>query len=450
MGLSRELLKPFRRCPYLLRALSNTEGASKSRRTSGVPKMLDLYETKPPYTPIAAYGPWMTYAGSGGMGVVYDAGGYGMLSLGHNRDSVVSAVGASYVQANQMTRSMSHHNMCNSLRELSARHIVALNSGSEANTLAMRIANVHEHRSPYIIALKDSFHGRTEGPAAVSDSCAHKYEKHMSQPPGVHRNICFVEPNHIEGVNSVFDKIKKDGGYVELTVLEAVMGEGRPAMAIDPDFYKLLYFRTREQGGLTLIDSVQAGLRCHGVLSITDYPGFEYCPRPDMETFSKAIHSGQYPVSILALNDRSAARYRKDLYGNTMTATPRSCQVVAAVMDEMTTDLRENVVLMGKLLKQSLEKVCNPMSIVNEVRGVGLLVAISICKSVDVNLIERRLRKNGLNIITASDNSIRITPWFLISATEVDLICKVIELTLSDTSGLQVENNWHRYKATSL
>ena len=63
----------------------------------------------------------------------------------------------------------------------------------------------------------------------------------------------------------------------------------------------------KAHGSLLLVDSIQAGLRAHGVLSIVDYPGFERLDAPDMETYSKALNAGQYPLSVLAV-DRARRR----------------------------------------------------------------------------------------------------------------------------------------------
>ena len=71
------------------------------------------------------------------------------------------------------------------------------------------------------------------------------------------------------------------------------------------------------------------------MLSITDYPGFEKLPAPDMETFSKALNAGQYPLSVLAVSERVAGLYRKGIYGNTMTANPRALDVALAVLREL-------------------------------------------------------------------------------------------------------------------
>ena len=65
------------------------------------------------------------------------------------------------------------------------------------------------------------------------------------------------------------------------------------------------------------------------MLSIVDYPGFEGVEAPDMETYSKALNGGQYPLSVLAVNERAANLYRKGVYGNTMTTNPRAMDIAA-------------------------------------------------------------------------------------------------------------------------
>ncbi len=66
------------------------------------------------------------------------------------------------------------------------------------------------------------------------------------------------------------------------------------------------------------------------MLSIVDYPGFEKLDPPDMETYSKALNAGQYPLSVLAVSERAADLYNKGIYGNTMTANPRALDVALA------------------------------------------------------------------------------------------------------------------------
>src|SRR5690606_8682764 len=102
---------------------------------------------------------------------------------------------------------------------------------------------------------------------------------------------------------------------------------------VTPAFYAAARELTAAHGSLLLVDSIQAGLRAHGVLSVIDYPGFENLPAPDMETYSKALNAGQYPLSVLAVSGHVAGLYRSGVYGNTMTTNPRAMDVACAVLD---------------------------------------------------------------------------------------------------------------------
>lgn len=129
--------------------------------------------------------------------------------------------------------------------------------------------------------------------------------------------------------------------------MEAVMGEGNPGEQITPAFYKTARELTLQNDAMLLVDSIQAGFRCTGNLSIVDYDGFEALPPPDFEVFSKALNCGQFPMSVLAMSERAHSFYATGVYGNTMTGNPRACMVASAVLREMTEDLKSNIVAMG-------------------------------------------------------------------------------------------------------
>ena len=146
----------------------------------------------------------------------------------------------------------------------------------------------------------------------------------------------------------LFADAEKANVFVEVLYLEPVMGEGNPGQSITRAFYDAARRLTRAHGTLLVVDSIQAGLRAHGVLSIVDYPGFENMEAPDMETYSKAINGGQYPLSVLAVNERAAALYRKGVYGNTMTTNPRALDIAATVLGSLTPELRANIQQRGR------------------------------------------------------------------------------------------------------
>lgn len=178
---------------------------------------------------------------------------------------------------------------------------------------------------------------------------------------------------------------------------------------------------------MLLIDSIQAGLRAHGVLSICDYPGFEALEPPDMETYSKALNAGQYPLSVLAMTAEAASLYRKGVYGNTMTSNPRAMDVAFAVLEAMTPELRRNITERGREFVDKFTALQAELNgAITRVQGTGLLFSIELdatrYKGYGQGSIEEYLRINGINVIHGGENSLRYTPHFAITSEEVDLI----------------------------
>lgn len=394
-----------------------------------------------PYVALAAQGPWIvTLKGA----IVYDCGGYGMLGLGHGPEAVLQTMNQPHVMANVMTPSISQMRFIEALRREIGHtrggspfsRFLCLNSGSEAVSVAARIADIatkeltdpggrYHDREVRGLTLTGSFHGRTDRPARHSHSTQKKYRKYLAS----FRDIDYlmtVEPNNIADLERAFADADRDGIFIEAFFMEPVMGEGNPGQGITPEFYLRARELTEQHGCLFLVDSIQAGLRAHGVLSIVDYPGFRDLPPPDMETYSKALNAGQYPLSVLAMAGRAATLYRQGVYGNTMTSNPRALDVAVAVLGSITPEVRENIVLRGHQLVERLRKLAEELGdAITRVQGTGLLLSCELApryKCFGENSTEEYLRRNGLGVIHGGTNSLRFTPYFLMSEAEVDLI----------------------------
>ena len=148
-----------------------------------------------------------------------------------------------------------------------------------------------------------------------------------------------------------------------------------------------------------------------------------------METFAKAIHGGQFPVSLLALTDRARNMFVTGTYGNTTTATPRALAVMVACLKNMTADVQASIQHRGQLLVTLLRAACCRSKVVC-VRGAGLLIAIQLRPELDLLRVEAALRRNGLNVVHGGQNCIRLTPWFHMSAKEAMLIAAVVAKVL--------------------
>ena len=395
-----------------------------------------------PYVAVSAAGPWVISLKGA---VIYDCGGYGMLGLGHAPEAVLSAMNQPHVMANIMTASVNQVDFVKGLRNEIGHtrkggtpyaSFLCLNSGSECMSIASRIADIntriltdpgarHEGRDIHGLTLRGSFHGRTDRPARYSHSTSKAYRKHLAS----HRDqeyLLTVEPNDIAALESVFAAADDNGDFIEAFFMEPVMGEGNPGVAITPEFYARARELTRQHGAMLVVDSIQAGLRAHGVLSIVDYPGFTDLDEPDMESYSKALNAGQYPLSVLALSEHAATTYRQGLYGNTMTTNPRALDVALAVLESFDDDRRENIRQRGAQLIDGLNALAKETDgAITGTQGTGLLVSCALApryKTFGENSIEEYLRKNGLGVIHGGKCSLRYTPIFDISSKEVDLI----------------------------
>ncbi len=402
----------------------------------------------PPFVPLTAMGPWIvTFHG----GVVYDVGAYGMLGYGHNPAFLKPYLCEEQVMANVKTVSFSQRRTCQTLKKnirqgnCPFQKFMFVNSGTEAVAVATRTSDAnalvmtkeggrHQGKKIKFLTLQGSFHGRTQREALASDSTWQTYQVLATFKDN--HSLVTVEPNNISELQEVFKQAEKDGVFFEATLLEPVMGEGRAGFALTPEFYLEAQRLTTEHGGLLIIDSIQAGLRCHGVLSILDYPGFENCPAPDLETYSKAVNAGQYPLSVVALSERAIKAYRQGTYGNTMTTNPRALDIANCLLNHHTSEITENIKAQGNYALQKLAELkARYPEKTKEILGTGLLFSLQLIPQIPIEGqegIEKQIRLRGVNVIHSSGNRLRFTPWFKINQTEVDLLFEVVEECLKE------------------
>ncbi|HTL15003.1 MAG TPA: aminotransferase class III-fold pyridoxal phosphate-dependent enzyme, partial [Thermomonas sp.] len=258
------------------------EDAQRARVQSG---FVNFYsqDNANPYVALAARGPWIvTLKG----GVIYDTGGYGMLGLGHAPAKVIEAMSRPQAMANIMTPNVSQLRFSNAMRaEIGQTRggcpyaaFLCLNSGSESVSLAARIVDAnaktqtdpgarHAGKAIKRVVVKGSFHGRTDKPALYSDSTRKTYIQHLASFRG-ESSVIAVAPYDADALRQVFADADANGWFIEAMFLEPVMGEGDPGRGVPVAYYDLARELTRAHGSLLLVDSIQAGLRATGYLSI--------------------------------------------------------------------------------------------------------------------------------------------------------------------------------------
>ena len=403
-----------------------------------------------PYIAVSGRGPWVVTSHGA---VVHDNGGYGMLGMGHGPDDVIEAMQQNWVMANVMTPSFSQKRLAERLRREVGHtrgscpfdRFICLNSGSESVTISLRIADVnacrmtgpggrYEGRTIKMLALEEAFHGRTDRPAQISDSCKGKYDQFLASFRD-RDNLLLVPPNDIDALRAVFARASQDGFFIELMAMEPVMGEGNPGQCVTREFYDEARRLCTEHGSLLLVDSIQAGFRGQGCLSIVDYAGFEDCEAPDLETRSKALNAGQYPLSVVGLSERAASLYVVGIYGNTMTTNPRALETAVSVLDRITPELRANIRDRGVEFVARLEELATEFpGCITKVQGTGLLLSAELDPDrlpvIGFDAIEEWCRFHGLGVIHGGQNALRFTPHFRITSAEIDLIIEILRSCL--------------------
>ena len=359
--------------------------------------------------------------------------------------------------ANVMTPSFSHSRLSNALRkELGHTRgncpfskFICMNSGSESMTVALRIADInannqtasgakYENFPIKMVAVERSFHGRTDRPAQISDSCKSGYDKNLATFQN-RDNLILVPANDSAALEEVFKRSVTEKFFIELVAIEPIQGEGNPGMCVTREFYDVARRLTKEHDSMLLVDSIQAGIRGQGCLSVIDYDGFQDAEVPDMETWSKAINAGQYPLSVLGMNERSASMYVVGIYGNTMTTNPRALETAVAVLGQITPELRNNIKERGEEFVEKLKQLAIELpGTITKVQGTGLLLSAELEPSkfpvVGFDAVEPWCRRKGLGVIHGGHNALRFTPHFRITSEEIDLIIDIVREALIEFS----------------
>jgi acetylornithine/succinyldiaminopimelate/putrescine aminotransferase len=454
-GLSNECLNRFKndsnlndaakRAFPILQKLNSKKINDKPMQNS----ILNFYskEAVVPYTPISAQGPWMiTNKGT----IVFDVGGYGMLGFGHNPEWALKTLAKPHVMANVITPSEIHNDFTDLLKnsiginridkKCPYSHFAFLNSGSEGMEFAMRLTDINKNKKDKPLAclvLEDGFHGRTYSASILSDSSNKTYKQHLkSYNKNSDKSIFTVKVNDTHDLHSKYLTLKNIYD-IEAVVMEPVMGEGNPGEMLDPSFYRMARTLTKKYDSNFIIDSVQAGIRTNGYLSVVDYPSLCNEEPPDIEVFSKAVNAGHYPLSVIAVSNNISENFKTGIYGNTMSGNPKALEIASETLKRLTPDLINHIQTQGVRFKIMLESLKKQFPyIIDNVSGQGLLLALHIKEIYPVvdeeNGLEYLCRKNGLNVIHGGKNALRFTPYFEITDDEIKLIKRILSTVLED------------------
>ena len=267
--------------------------------------------------------------------------------------------------------------------ELSVVHFV--NSGSEANELAIRMAKMYSGEDDFI-AVEVGYHGNTNANIGIS---SYKFDGKGGKGAPKQTHIVPL-PDTFRGIHQGENHSTTYAAYVEQQV-EFIQSEGRNVagficesiiscggqIELPKGYLKEVYASVRQAGGLCIADEVQVG--CGRVGS--HFWGFEMQGVvPDIVTIGKPIGNG-HPLAAVVCTQKVANTFANGMeYFNTFGGNPVSSaigkEVLSVIKDEK---LQENAAQTGNYLKEGLQELQKRFEVIADVRGQGLFLGFELC-----------------------------------------------------------------------
>ena len=290
------------------------------------------------------------------------------------------------------------------------------NSGTEAIEGAIKVARKYAYLKDgstdhEIIAMENSFHGRSLGALSVTGNT--HYQEPFKPLIG---GIRFARFNDLDSVKAqITDKTCA-------VILETVQGEGGIYPA-DPGFLSGVRKLCDERDILLILDETQCGMGRTGAMFACQ----DYGVLPDVMTCAKALGCG-VPVGAFVLNEKTAASSLvPGDHGTTYGGNPLACAAVSKVFDLFEEEhILEHVREITPYLEEKLDALVDKYDFITARRGKGLMQGL-VLEGKPVGEVIRRAIENGLLVISAGSNVLRMVPPLVIGRDDVDEMIAKLE-----------------------
>lgn len=292
------------------------------------------------------------------------------------------------------------------------------NSGTEAVEGAIKAVRKyawlkngqHDHE---IIAMNHSFHGRSMGALSVTGNP--KYQEAFKPMIG---NIRFADFNDLDSVKALVNE------KTCAIIMETVQGEGGIYPATE-EFLKGVRALCDEHDLLLILDEIQCGMGRTGSM----FAWQEYGVQPDIMTCAKALGCG-VPVGAFVLNEKAAlGTLAPGDHGTTYGGNPFVCAAVSKVFDIFERDkIVEHVKEVSVYLERQLDELVKEYDFLETRRGKGLMQGLVVSGRPVGEIINKAL-ENGLIIISAGTNVLRMLPPLVIEKEHVDELIQKLKMS---------------------
>ena len=305
------------------------------------------------------------------------------------------------------------------------------NSGTEAWEGALKFARAHAraqnsngHRpKTQILAMENSFHGRTFGALATTSSAKYR-DPFAPLLPGV----TFVRFNDVEDLRSKFDD------SVCAVGIETIQGESgiRP---VSPQFLRAARQLATSHRALLVLDEIQCGLGRTGRYFAYQHHGVQ----PDMVTVAKPLAAG-LPLGAVLTTNQVAASMHPGLHGTTFGGGPLACAVAIEFLRQLD-GLLEHIRTVGAYFRDQLEALRQRYDCVREIRGMGLMLGMEMTSAEVAKAVAARILQQKVIINRTHETVLRFLPPYIVQKKHVDVTIHALAGALQAVSRQCPSNN---------
>jgi 4-aminobutyrate aminotransferase-like enzyme/Ser/Thr protein kinase RdoA (MazF antagonist) len=398
----------------------------------------------------------------GALQYLYDSQGKAYLDgvnnishVGHCHPGVVSAAITQLTQLNTNTRYL--YPQLNEYACLLCEHlpeplsvVFFVNSGTEANELALRMAGIHTGYND-ILVIEDAYHGNSLATLEVSPykyrgkgGFGKKPHIHELLSPDLYRGRFRAEDpsalsNYLDQMQKTIEQVVDTGGGLAGFIGESLLGCGGQVV-LPKGYLEGTYGQIRKYGGVCIADEVQVGFGRIG----SHFWGFQsQGVVPDIVTMGKPMGNG-HPLAAIVTTAEIANSFNNGMeYFNSFGGNPVSCEIGKAVLQIIQEEkLQQNAELVGATLKSGLNKLKDKHEMVGDVRGLGLFLGIELVEdretkdpaaTLATRLVES-MKERGvlLGIDGPRHNVVKIKPPLVFSNSNAEFLVDQLGTVLHD------------------
>ena len=346
--------------------------------------------------------------------------GWAVNNLGHCHPALVKAVqeqAQTLMQTSNQFFTVPQINLAQVLIDNSCLDRIFLsNSGAEANEgvikLARKYGKLNRNGAYEVITALNSFHGRTLTMAAATGQ-PHYQEQWQPLAPG----FVNVPYNDIESIKSATND------KTCAVMIEPVQGEGGVNVP-DAGYLKAVRQWCDENNLVMILDEVQTGLGRLGTLFGYQKFGVE----PDAITLAKGLGGG-VPIGAFLAKDKFCVLAPGD-QGSTYGGNALTCAGAFAVVDYIVkNNISDEVNSLSEHLKKGLELLKEKHKAIEEIRGMGLLIAVQFNSDISGDIVGQS-NQEGLLLNPVRPNAIRIMPPLTVSYNEIDMAISKLDAAI--------------------